>query len=307
MTSALALDNVVKSYGLLSKTRALDGLSFQVPEGSICGLIGPNGAGKTTVFASVCGLLRHEAGRIDILGEGPYLTERFKGRLGLLPQDAELGVSHTPQELLVHMALLQGMGWAAARQEAHRRLEELNLGDRALKRIATLSHGMRRRLAVASALLGSPQLVLLDEPMSGLDPQQVRSLRQLLVNQRGRRTIVVSSHNLAELEMVCDHVVIMDHGRCTLQGTIAEVTGRALQMEWTLGPGEPDLQALRGQLADHDLALDGAVLTVRCPAGDDLDRTAVLVARALADAEIPVREIKRGLSLEQSYLDGLKE
>ncbi len=307
MTPALTLEGVVKSYGLLSKTRALDGLSFQVPEGSICGLIGPNGAGKTTVFASICGLLQHEQGCIDILGEGPYQTERFKGRLGLLPQDAELGLSHTPQELLVHMALLQGMGWAAARSEAQRRLEELNLGDRALKRIATLSHGMRHRLAVASALLGNPQLVLLDEPMSGLDPQQVRSLRQLLAAQRGRRTIVVSSHNLAELEMVCDHVVIMDHGRCTLQGPIDEVTGRALQMEWTLGPGEPDLGALREQLPDHELAQDGAVLTVRCPPGGDLDRTAVLVARTLADAEIPVRELKRGLSLEQSYLDRVTE
>jgi len=300
---ALVLEGVVKRYGLLRRTQALNELSFEVPQGSICGLIGPNGAGKTTAFAAVCGLLDYEDGTIDILGEGDFDPERFKGRIGLLPQDAELGVSHTPQELLVHLGLLQGYGFGAARQEAQRVLEDLNLGDRAHHRIGTLSHGMRRRLAAATALLGEPELVLLDEPMSGLDPAQVASLRELLASHRGRRTLLISSHNLAELEMVCDRVVMMDAGHCTHQGTVAEVTGRALMMEWRLGPGALELQALRATLNEHDLQLDDGVLTVVCPPDDDLDATSVVVARQLSEAGIAVREMRRGLSLERSYLE----
>jgi len=303
VTPALVLDGVVKRYGLLRRAKALDDLSFEVPRGSICGLIGPNGAGKTTAFAAVCGLLDYEGGHIDILGEGPFDIERFKGRLGLLPQDAELSISHTPQELLVHLGLLQGFRFGAARQEARRVLENLNLGDRAHHRIGTLSHGMRRRLAAATALLGDPELVLLDEPMSGLDPAQVASLRELLASHRGRRTLLISSHNLAELEMICDRVVMMDAGCCTHQGTVAEVTGKALSMVWILGPGEPDLGALRAELDEHELRVDGGVLTVDCPPDADLDATSVAIARRLSASGIAIREVRRGLSLERSYLE----
>ncbi len=300
---ALVLDGVTKHYGLLRRSRALDGLSFEVPTGSICGLIGPNGAGKTTAFAAICGLLQIDAGRIDILGEGSFTPERFKGRLGLLPQDAQLGLAHTPQEMLVHLGLLQGMGWGEAQREARQVLADLDLGDRALKRIGSLSHGMRRRLAAATALLGNPELVLLDEPMSGLDPKQVRGLRELLARQRGQRTLVISSHNLAELEMICDHVVIVDQGRCTHAGTVAEVTSRAQAIVWTLGPGAADLALLYEQLPDHQLQVEGATLTATCPPGTDLDATSIVVARHLAGAGIAVRELRRGLSLEHSFLE----
>jgi ABC-2 type transport system ATP-binding protein len=300
---ALVLDGVTKHYGLLRRARALDRMSFEVPTGSICGLIGPNGAGKTTAFAAIGGLLQVDEGRIDILGEGPFTPEKFKGRLGLLPQDAQLGLSHTPQEMLVHLGLLQGMGWGEAQREARQVLGDLDLGDRALKRIGSLSHGMRRRLAAATALLGHPELVLLDEPMSGLDPRQVRGLRELLARQRGERTLVISSHNLAELEMICDHVLIVDKGRCTHQGTVAEVTGRAVAIVWTLGSGRPELDLLRQRLPEHALQLDGPTLTVRCPPAADLDDTSLVVAAHLADAGIAVRELRRGLSLEQGFLD----
>ncbi len=300
---ALSLDGVVKRYGTFRKTLALDGASFTVPRGSVCGLIGPNGAGKTTVFASICGQLRLDAGRIEILGGGPFDVERLKGRVGLLPQDAELGLSHTPTELLVHLARLQGLGLADAREASARGLAQVDLSDRAERRIATLSHGMRRRLAIATALLGEPELVLLDEPMSGLDPAQVRSLRELVVSQRGRRTLVISSHNLAELEQVCDHVVLIDRGRCTLAGPIAEVTGRAMVLTWTLGPGELDVDALAGALPGHEVRREDGALTVVCPPDTDLDDTARVVARHCVEADVAIREVRRGLSLERSYLE----
>src|SRR5690606_2211243 len=150
--------------------KALDGLSFRVPRGVIAGLVGPNGAGKTTCFAAAAGYVRVDRGSVDLLGGGPFDAARHSGRLGVLPQDAELPLQHAPRELLEHLGRLQGIPAPAARAEADRLIAIVRLSDRARHRIVSLSHGMRRRVAVATALIGNPELVLLDEPTSGLDP-----------------------------------------------------------------------------------------------------------------------------------------
>ncbi|MBW1877360.1 MAG: ABC transporter ATP-binding protein [Deltaproteobacteria bacterium] len=301
MSDALVFVGVRKRYrrGVL----ALDDLSFRVPRGALCGFVGPNGAGKTTAFSVVCGFLRADAGKVDILADGPFDPWRFKGRLGVLPQDAELGDQHTPRELLAHLGRLQGLAGAASRREADRVLELVRLAGRRNKRIGTLSHGMRRRVAVASALVGDPDLVLLDEPMSGLDPSQTSSLRRVLLQRRPGQTVVVSSHDLNQLERICDWVVMLDEGRLVRQGTVAEVTGRSAVVEWVLGPGEVPLDALREAFPDHGWSLDDGVLSHLAPAGADLDAVSVVVAAKLAAAAVPIREVRRGVSLERSFLD----
>ena len=227
---------------------ALDGFDLEVPTGKISGVVGPNGAGKTTLFSVICGYLRPDAGEVDVLGQGPFDPWRLKGRLGALPQDAPLDDRLTCVEFLLYVARLQGLSRRDAEGEARRTLGELNLADRSADKIGSLSHGMRRRLASASALLGHPELVLLDEPTSGLDPAQSRDLRQVLLRMRGRSTLLVSSHNLDELERICDHLVLVDRGRCTRQGTVDEITGRGRHVAWELGPGEVPLEALREAL-----------------------------------------------------------
>lgn len=310
---ALRVEGLKKRYGRKSPW-ALDDLTCHFPKGAICGLVGPNGAGKTTLYSVICGFLPPDAGSVDILGTGAFDPWALRGRLGILPQDAALDERLTCLEFLNYMGVLQGMTDTRAREAAARAVEEVNLTERADDRISALSHGMRRRLSAASALLGEPELVLLDEPMAGLDPVQAASLRGALVRQRGRSTVVVSSHNLVELERICDWVVLLEKGRLVTQGTVADVTGRGVHVRWTLSPGlaleeDPVLTGLQELLAEHTFRAeahpsgDGVVLHQTTPPGDDLDASAVLVARELAAAGIAIRGCQRGQSLEESFLE----
>src|SRR5690606_938136 len=136
-----------------------------------------------------------------------------------------------------------------------------------------------------------------------LDPLQARSLRDALAAVRGAQTLVVSSHNLDELERLCDWVVMMDRGRCLRQGSVAEVTGREQELIWELGPGEVPLAALRARLAGHAFTLEARALAQRVPAGADPDAAALVVMEVLVAHRVPVRGLRRGASLEQRFLD----
>jgi len=295
------MTDVTKRYGRAG-VLALDALSFEIPTGRITGFIGHNGAGKTTAFSIVAGFLPPDSGAVDILGLGPFDARKLKGKLGVLPQDAALPDRHTPVELFRHLCRLQGMGAAAALREADRVLEAVRLGDRRRSRIHTLSHGMRRRVAVASALCGSPALVLLDEPLAGLDPVQAHALRDTIANLRGTQTVVISSHNLGELERISDRVVMLSAGRCIRQGTLSEVTGQAEVVHWTLAHADAPLDALRARLPDHTFTLEGVRLTQRAGSEVDLDAASVAVMAVLAEAGVAVRALSRGVGLERRFI-----
>jgi ABC-2 type transport system ATP-binding protein len=299
---ALRFDGVDKRYPG-SARKALDGLSFEVPAGSICGFVGPNGAGKTTAYSVVSGFLPPDAGTVDILGLGPFDPWTMKGRLGVLPQDAELPGRHSPIELLEHLGRLQGLDPARAKAEAVEQVERVRLGDRGYDPIQSLSHGMRRRVAVATALLGTPELVLLDEPTAGLDPVQTRSLREALRALRGRTTLVVSSHNLLELEQICDWVVMLDQGRCLRQGSVAAVTGQSERVVWSLTGPWAGCGALAAALSPHTLWMEGDDLCLRTSGPAAIDELIWRVWAELVQQRVPVREMRRGVSLEQRFVD----
>ena len=239
--SALLLQGVSKNYGPM---RALNGLDLNVPRGSIFGLVGPNGAGKTTTFAVVCGFLSPDSGTVQLLGDGPFNAKKHRGRVSALPQDASLGRDLLLVDHLTYLGRLQGIEKSKIRGEVDRILKLVDLTDRAKSRTRTLSHGMLRRLGIGQAFLGNPELVLLDEPTNGLDPRQARDIRDFIASQRGTRTIVVSSHNLHELETMCDHVALVDHGRLLRSGTLSEVTGRNEDIMIVLGSGPRPLEQL---------------------------------------------------------------
>lgn len=286
MSDALVVEGLTRRFGA---RLALDALSFRVPEGSICGLVGPNGAGKTTTMSIIAGFLPADGGKVDLLGQGPFDPAKHRGRVGILPQDAELPTASTPRQLLTVWGRLQGLGGREVSGAVERVLEDVLLRDRADARIATLSHGMRRRVTVASALLGDPSFVLLDEPTSGLDPGQSRHLREVLVSRRGRKTILVSSHNLAELERMCDHVVMIADGRCTRAGSMEQVTGRTREVVVVLAPPFPPGREgeLRLQLGPED------------PRSVE-DATTELLRALLAEGA-RIREVRPGDSLESRY------
>ncbi len=298
--NALELRGLVKQFGA---RRALDGLDLFVPQGVVAGVVGPNGAGKTTAFSVLCGFLQADAGSVRLLGQEGFDPVSLRGRVGVLPQDAELPLPHTPTEVLRHLARLQGLGRGADAAVA-RALDEVRLDDRAREPIGRLSHGMRRRVAVASALLGTPELIVLDEPTSGLDPVQARSLRAVLAGLRGRATVVVSSHNLLELEMLADWVVMMDRGRTLRQGPVAEVTGAAERAELRLGgPLEPP-EADNGARAwvAATVTRDGERVVVTPRPGATLDAALAEVVGAAIASGVPLLGLRRGQSLEDRFV-----
>lgn len=306
--NALELQDVVKHYG---RRKALDGFTLTVPGGTVFGLVGSNGAGKTTTLTVAVGMLRRRAGEVNLLGLGPFDPVLHAGRVTLLPQDTQLPPQSSVRELLVYYAELQGMAPAQALAGVNEVVEWVHLSDRADSRIRSLSHGMKRRVMIAQAFLGDPDLILLDEPLSGLDPKEVVNIRNLLGKRRAGQTIVVSSHNLHEVERVCDHVAFIENGRTIRQDTMDAVTGRKHVLSYRVGEGGVPLEQIRAKLPSAALevterdtsAAAGRRLVCRYSGtdGNAADVNAVILS-ALLDAEVEILEVRQGSELEQAYL-----
>ncbi len=303
MTDALTLRSLRKAYG---RTVALDGLDVVVPKGVICGFIGPNGAGKTTTFGIIGGLIHADAGDVDILGRGPLKPNEHPGSLTMLPQDCELSPHVTLRQLLTHYARLQGLSAKKAKRDVEARLEEVALTDRAEARIKSLSHGMRRRVSIAQALLGKPDLVLLDEPTSGLDPELVVRMREVFASHRGKRTLVVSSHNLLELEALCDHVIFIERGRCTQSGSMIEVTEQGLVMRYSVEKAV-ELAELERLHPELEMSWEAKTLLVRGSGSWTPANLNGAIVPYLLHMNAGLLEIRRGKSLEAAYLAGKSE
>lgn len=300
---ALEAAGLVKTYG---RRRALDGLNLEIPAGCIFGLVGANGAGKTTLMSVCVGLLRPNAGRLSLLGDGPFHPARHAGRVSLLPQDSRLPLHARVAELLRCYGRLQGVPADEIDPQVERLLAWVNLADRAHAPIRTLSHGMVRRVTIAQAFLGDPELVLLDEPLSGLDPREVVRIRDLLLQRRGRQTIVISSHALDEIERLCDQVAFIDHGRRIKQDTLRALTRRHTDITYRLAPAPAPLPLERLQqalpAATWQPSPDGRALTVSAAGDIDLATVNATVLPILLAAGVGVEEIRRGSGLEHAYL-----
>jgi ABC-2 type transport system ATP-binding protein len=303
MTDVVVLEGVVKRYGRIS---ALDGLSLAVPRGAACALIGPNGAGKTTLFAVIAGLAIPSAGRVELFGEGPFDARRHAGRLGLMPQDSAPSPHASLLQSLCYYAELGGLAPDAARREAELWLGRMRLADRARSRPGELSHGMRRRFSVAQAFLGSPELVLLDEPTAGLDPELAAEVRGLFVERRGRATLLISSHVLRELEDVCDYAVFIEQGRLVRQGAMRNLleTDTLVRVKVTR---KPDLDALRQRVGVLAIEWTEPTLDVRLRGDQPLHVANAKLVRELLDQEVGILSLETGQSLEASYLATRRE
>ena len=307
---SLATRDLVKRYG---HRCALDGFTLSIPQGAVMGLVGPNGAGKTTWMMSVAGFLRPNSGTIDVLGGGPFNAAVHSGRLSILPQDSELPLEATPTQLLRGYARLQGLSAEAARTSAAEILREMNLEDRAGSSIRSLSHGMRKRVMLAQCFLGSPEVVLLDEPLNGLDPVEQDRMRRFILARRGRQTIVVSSHNLVDVEILCTHVAFVEKGKVARMASVKSLTQEAGRVEYLLVKVPAERAALDESLAaamsgvrfDWRAADDGR-WTLAC-AYENADAAAVnrsLLPVLLAHCDVV--SVSAGLSLEQAYLANRK-
>jgi len=208
--TAISVKNITKKYG---KQIVLDDVSFDIPKKCIFGLIGPNGAGKTTLFSIAAGFVKAHSGSVEVLGINVENISELMGRFSMLPQDASFQAGIPVLDQLVMFGELNGMTKEKAKDAAMGALKIVGLADVAEKAARSLSHGMSKRVALCQAFIGDPEVIILDEPTAGLDPDNARNIRDLIREHSKDKTVIISSHNLKEIENICDHVVILNKGK----------------------------------------------------------------------------------------------
>ncbi|HEY4013992.1 MAG TPA: ABC transporter ATP-binding protein [Polyangiaceae bacterium] len=296
---AVRLVALTKRFG--AKT-AVEAVSLQIESGMAYGLIGPNGAGKTTTFSMMAGYLRPTHGTLEVLGFAPTAVDSLRSRVGVLPQDALLPANDRVGEFLVHLALLQNVPKSKATDAAVRALAEVQGSDWWKQRCGSLSHGMAKRVALAQAFLGDPDLVLLDEPTAGLDPRVAWEIRQFIKGKKGRATIVVSSHNLQELEEICDGAAILDRGRLVASGRMAELTAANDEVRVKVGRGTRRGSASGAVSVDE---LRGLPMVRSVDFDEEELEIVVSFERKQADAETVIGEVLSALLKNQVRISGV--
>ena len=219
MSDALTLDRVTKKF---SSVVAVDNVSLRVLEGSICGFIGPNGAGKTTTIRMIMSIIYPDTGTIEVLGQ-PY-SESIKDRLGYLPEEKGLYKKMKAAEIISYFGRLKGMKAREAKAQAKELITRYGLGDWVDKRCETLSKGMGQKVQLLGTLIHNPDLVILDEPFSGLDPVNVEVMRNVILQMKQEgKTVIFSTHVMEQAEQICDYILMINKGKIVLNGTLAEV------------------------------------------------------------------------------------
>lgn len=292
-----------KSYG---ETRALRDASFRIAKGEIVGLLGPNGAGKTTAMKILTGFLVPDSGQalvdgIDVVGE-PLAVQ---SRIGYLPENAPLYHDMLAGDYLAFVARMRGLDPAAgARRSIRNAVGECGIGDVLGRPIGQLSKGYRQRVGLAASILHDPEILILDEPTTGLDPNQIVEVRDLIRRMGERKTVILSTHILPEVEATCGRAVILIDGRVRADGALGELT-QARSIVATVGA--PDAERAREHLGGLDgvaradvEALDGGFVTLRLALSDGLPGERV--AEAVAEQGWSLRELRRDdRTLEQVF------
>src|SRR5262249_19055988 len=224
MTALIEADGLAKSFGAL---KAVDGISLKVPRGQVLGFLGPNGAGKSTTMRLITGFLEPDAGNARIAGfDVQEQPKEAKKRLGYLPEGAPLYAEMTPRGLLTFIAQLRGLRGDAMTKAIDAAVEKTGLGPVLGQTIETLSKGYKRRVGIAQAILSDPEVLIMDEPTDGLDPNQKHQVRQLITEMAREKAIIVSTHILEEVEAVCTRAVVINRGRVVADGTAEDLMRR---------------------------------------------------------------------------------
>ena len=278
---ALKLENISKSYGAMTAVRDL---SFEAPRGRIFGFLGPNGAGKTSTLRMVLGLVAPTSGRISVLGASD--GRRVRDRIGFLPEERGLYRRMTPAQAFDFFGALKGLDSRTARRRGEAMLVDQGLGHAMHKPVKSLSKGMAQKVALISSLVHEPELVVLDEPFSGLDPVNQQSLERLIRGLADRgATVVFSTHVMAHAERLCDKVVLMARGRKVFDGPVAAARAAVPQRLILVGEIDPD----------QVRALPGVTGVTRDAASDDPSLVVDLAAGASANA-----------ALKEAFVQGLE-
>lgn len=299
-TWAVESDGLLKRFGELV---AVDRIDLQIKTGEVFGLLGPNGAGKTTTLRMLCGLLKPDQGRVQLLGR-PLDRKVAATCLGFCPQDLVVWDGLTLNEQLRFTGAIHGVPAAAAKERAARLLRELGLSEKADKLASTLSGGMRRRLNLALALVHEPEILVLDEPQAGLDPQSRILVRDFIKSIAGRRTVILTTHDMEEADKLSDRIAILDHGTILTEGNPEELKRRFAEgdlLEFRL-EGAADPAELSMLLVHPAWRVSVLGKTVRVTARDSLACLTELRGRLAAKGLLPEEVRIRKYSLEDLFI-----
>ncbi len=285
---------------------AIDNIDWCLPGRGVVGLVGPNGAGKTTLFSLIAGFLRVQQGSIELLGASSPGHPSLVSRVAVMPQDAIFARDVSIGDQLMFLRALDGVRGATAYQEVVSTMESVGLADELDRGAAVLSHGMGKRLGVAQALLGSPELILFDEPTSGLDPANAKQVRELIRELGKSALVIVSSHNLLELQDLIDEIAVIADGKMIETGTIEEVTRRDRRFEIRVGRQVSEDESQQLEQAEHvrKVSPDGNRITVDLDGGGEggIDAALCELLGGLLQLDLPPHEMREGASLEEAYL-----
>lgn len=297
MSDAIVLRNVTKTFGSKIAVNAMD---LQVPSGALYGFIGPNGAGKTTTIRIILSILFADSGDVQVLGHKSALDA--KDRIGYLPEERGVYKKMRVGDFLVYIARLKGLDGPDLQKRVRTWLERVGLGDTEMKRCEELSKGMQQKVQFIGAVIHQPDLIILDEPFSGLDPVSSRQLRQLVMDEHKRgATILFSTHVMANAEQLCDHVVMIHGGQKVLDSSLTALrNAQGIRGLWF----EPldshaDVQTLRSVAAVKRIERQGSAYQITLQEGYEPGAALQQVAAAMPAARI---ELHRP-SLEDIFIE----
>ncbi len=297
MDYALTTDMLVKHYG---RKTTLQGVSMHVPRTGVYGFLGVNGAGKTTTFGILAGFIKANSG-----------TFVRSGTLSVMPQDARFFRGRKAANQLEFLAALSSVAPQLRKKEALRVLEQVGLADKGHVSPEKMSHGMYKRLGIAQALLGNPDILLLDEPTAGLDPESAFQIRTLVTELAVSKTVVISSHNLHEISEISQTIGIIHEGRMRFEGPLEELTKTGSRVEFHITPSlDPARIGEYPWLLEKTYAADTQVLSVSFdPEQASLEEVNWTISELLHRHQVGVRQIVVGTPLEESFLElvGKKE
>lgn len=293
MTSVIETRGLTKTYG---SVRALDGLSLSIPRGGVYGVLGPNGAGKSTLFRILLGLIRPTAGDASVMG-GSVGDVASSRRMGSMIETPRFPPFMTARQVLEWLSAAHGLTADAARVSGW--LERVGLAEAADRKVRGFSVGMLQRLGVAAALITEPELVILDEPTSGMDPPGIQEMRALIrsLSERDGITVILASHQLLEVQRVCDRVAILNKGRLVREGAVSELTSAGERLRLSVTPISKTLEVLAALPNAHG-SLEGDAVMAALPRPE-----APALLRALVEAGVDIDEARWvGADLEAVFM-----
>lgn len=283
----IEVSRLTRRYGDLA---AVDDVSFVIGRGEVVGLLGHNGAGKTTIMKMMTGFLEPSGGTIRFEGlEIGRDTPAIQARLGYLPENCPVWPDMTVVDYLDYQATLHGVSTERRPRAIAQAIRRTALSEKATQPIQTLSRGYRQRVGVAQAILHEPDIIILDEPTNGLDPTQIRHMRDLVLELAAKATVIVSTHILQEVQAVCERVLILRAGRLVIDSRLEDLQLSHALLVTVEGDARATLESVEGVVKVAELSVDGSRRHYRVEAPSAV---APLVASALADAGSALHELK---------------